>query len=202
VGVRFYDTTDAGAKIAMDEVTQDLEFWTGATLTRRWYIEDTGNFLPTTNNAHDIGASAQKVNVGYFTTVTATYADIAEKYEMDADYDAGTLMVFGGDKELTASTYANDHKVAGVISTNPGFVMNENEEEQNEDYKPLALTGRVPCKVIGKVSKGDLMVSSNTTGVAMANNDALPGRIIGKALEDFDGSIDEEGLVEVVMGLH
>ena len=119
---------------------------------------------------------------------------MAEKYLPDAEYAPGTVLIFGGDKEVTSSTLANDRKVAGVVSTNPGHMMNSGLE--GGVY--IALTGRVPCRVIGTIKKGDLMVTSDIPGVAMANNDPKMGTVIGKALEDYDSQ--EVGLIEVVVG--
>jgi phospholipase C len=115
-------------------------------------------------------------------------------YEADAEYAPGTVVVFGGNREVTISTADNDHRVAGVISTNPSYLMNSTQT--GEFVAPVALTGRVPCQVIGPVHKGDLMVSANN-GHAQANNDARSGTVIGKALENFDGTV---GVIEVVVG--
>ena len=89
--------------------------------------------------------------------------------------------------------HASDHRVAGVISTDPAYMMNAEGEGQY-----VALTGRVPCKVIGPVHKGDLMVASGHKGHAMADNEAGPGRIIGKAIGSNE---DGEGVIEVLVNL-
>ena len=125
---------------------------------------------------------------------TAYYADLAEKYLPDANYVPGTVVIFGGDKEITQSTVANDRRIAGVISTMPAWGMNE----KLVGGIFVALTGRVPTKVVGTVEKGDLMVSSGIPGVAMANNDAKMGTVIGKALESYNSN--EVGEIEVVVG--
>ena len=126
--------------------------------------------------------------------LNATYADLAEKYEADAEYEAGTVLEFGGDKEVSLATDGTGTRVAGVVSTNPAYVMNN--ECAGEHVAVLALQGRVPCKVIGPVQKGDLMVAARN-GFACANNEARSGTIIGKALANFDG---ESGVIEVVVG--
>jgi hypothetical protein len=125
---------------------------------------------------------------------TANYADLAEKYLPDAEYAPGTVVIFGGDKEITQSTVANDRRIAGVISTMPAWGMNE----KLDGGVFVALTGRVPTKVIGTIEKGDLIVSSNIPGVAMANNDPKMGTVIGKALEAYNSG--EVGEIEVVVG--
>ena len=119
---------------------------------------------------------------------------MAEKYVADAAYAPGTVLVFGGSHEVTVNATDADSKVAGVVSTNPGFVMNEGLDA--EFAVAVALTGRVPCFVIGPVRKGDLMVAA---GLGRARAEANPrvGTVIGKALEDFDGA---EGTIEVVVG--
>jgi len=128
------------------------------------------------------------------TATQAEYADLAENYSADADYEPGTVVCFGGDAEVTVCEHENDHRVAGVITTNPAHLMNSAIEADH--VAGVALTGRVPCKVTGPVAKGDLMVSAGN-GTAKANNTPNPGTIIGKALENFDGT---EGVIEVVVG--
>jgi hypothetical protein len=130
------------------------------------------------------------------TATSAYYADLAEKYLADAEYEPGTVLVFGGEQEVTVSTTSHDYTVAGVVSTKPGFMMNS--ELENGTY--IALQGRVPCRVVGKIKKGDLMVTSNVSGVAQAmdRSQYQPGCVIGKALENYDSA--EVGTIEVVVG--
>jgi hypothetical protein len=71
-----------------------------------------------------------------------------------------------------------------------------NSTQEGDNVAPVALQGRVPCRVVGQVRKGDLMVSAGN-GAAMANNNAAVGTVIGKALANFDGV---EGIIEVVVG--
>jgi hypothetical protein len=124
---------------------------------------------------------------------SAQYADLAEKYTADAEYAPGTVVSFGGAAEVTASTDA-DTRVAGVVSTNPAFTMNN--ELVADHVVTVAFTGRVPCRVTGTVRKGDLMVSAGN-GLARAEAAPAPGTIIGKALANHDGA---EGTIEVVVG--
>lgn len=95
---------------------------------------------------------------------SAKYADLAEKYIPDGYYDEGTVVVFGGDNEITVTTTMADHRVAGVISSYPAYLMNK-EEKQG---LPVALRGKVPVKVLGKVNKGDLLVTSSIAGYAIS----------------------------------
>jgi hypothetical protein len=128
-------------------------------------------------------------------TWQATFADLAEWYTSDYDYEYGTVIVFGGEFETTISTIANDKRVAGVISKDPAFIMNV---DQPGPSSCVALQGRLPVKVIGRVSKGDLLVTSNIPGVATANNNAAPYTVIGKAIENKN--TEEQGLVLVSVG--
>ena len=94
------------------------------------------------------------------TATAARYADLAEKYLADNEYDVGTVIVVGGEKEVTASS-AGDRAI-GVVSANPAYMMNS----ALEGGTYIALKGRVPVKVIGAVRKGDrLTASDNGTAV-------------------------------------
>jgi hypothetical protein len=146
------------------------------------------------NGVGNIGSSSNYFNTIFATATSAQYADLAEKYTADAEYAPGTVVSFGGSAEVTASTADGDRRVAGVVSTNPSYIMNGGLEGAN--VVTVALTGRVPCRVTGTVRKGDLMVS-NGDGTARAEADPKAGAIIGKALADFDGA---EGTIEVVVG--
>ena len=148
------------------------------------------------------GAAATPGNITGTWTLTsgskfqATYADLAEYYEGDREYEPGTVVIFGGDKELTITDRQGDHRIAGVVSDNAALIMNE----QCQGLKVLvALQGRVPCRVVGKVEKGDLMITSKIKGVAVSvKGDAKAGTIIGKALENYDS--DHIGTIEVAVG--
>lgn len=125
----------------------------------------------------------------------ATYADLAEYYEGDTEYEPGTVLVFGGDKEVTTTNIINDTRSAGVVSTDPAYVMNH---EQTGIRVCLALAGRVPCKVIGRVKKGDMLTTSATPGYAVKALNPTLGAVLGKALEDKD--YGEAGVIQVAVG--
>jgi hypothetical protein len=146
------------------------------------------------NGVGNIGSSTTYFNTVFAKATSAQYADLAEKYTADAEYAPGTVITFGGSNEVTISSVDGDRRVAGVVSTNPSYIMNGALEA--EHVATVALTGRVPCMVIGPVRKGDLMVSAGN-GQARAEADPRVGTVIGKALEDFDGA---EGTIEVVVG--
>ena len=122
----------------------------------------------------------------------ATYADLAEYYEADEYYEPGTVLAFGGDKEVTIAEDGTS-RVAGVVSTDPAYAMNANCKGK---AVALALQGRVPTKVRGTIHKGDMMVSGGN-GFARPSLSPQMGTVIGKALEDFDGI---EGVIEVAVG--
>ena len=143
-------------------------------------LGDTGTFTSTNTASKAVVRDGSGNFAAGTITATATqaqYADLAEKYESDAEYEPGTVVVFGGDKEITACSSQGSHAVVGVISTDPAYMMNSEAEGQY-----VALTGRVPCKVTGPVAKGDLLVSSGEEGHAEVQNEARPGTIIGKAI--------------------
>jgi hypothetical protein len=127
----------------------------------------------------------------------ATYAaDLAEYYEGDREYEVGTVLVFGGDKEVTTGNIKGDTRVAGVVSNNAAFVM----YDACPGLKNLvALQGRVPCKVVGKISKGDILITSGIPGVAVAaTSDVKVGTVVGKALVAYDS--DHIGSIEIAVG--
>lgn len=131
--------------------------------------------------------------LGIGSSLQATYADLAEKYTADADYDPGTVVMIGGSAEVTIATDATT-RVLGIVSTDPAYVMNT--ACQGDHVVTVAMSGRVPCKVLGKISAGDMLVAADN-GCARAESDPKLGSIIGKALEDHNG---EFGIIEVIVG--
>ena len=164
--------------------------------SNRWYVNAGGDstlVCQFRRGATDV-ASVDNSGVYSGTATTAKYADLAENYSADDVYASGTVLVFGGANEVTVANMISDPKVAGVVSTNPAHLMNSVMEA--EHIVAVALTGRVPTKVIGPVKKGDMMVSS-INGRAQACATPAMGTVIGKALQDFDG---ESGTIEIVVG--
>jgi hypothetical protein len=150
------------------------------------------------NGIGNIGSSTTYFNTVFAKATSAQYADLAEMYQADADYAPGTVIEFGGPAEVTQSTASHSTRVAGIVSTNPSYLMNATLT--GDHVAPVALTGRVPCQVIGTIVKGDRLVASLTPGVA-TRLDMLqyqPGCIIGKALEAYDS--DTVGIIEVAVG--
>lgn len=161
-------------------------------------------YNPNTNlmSVTNIGATAVTAtgtvtaNLFSGTATSARYADLAEIYASDAEYAPGTVVKLGGSEEITQTESHADTEVFGVISTNPAYLMNKDAQGL-----PVAMTGRVPVKVIGKVKKGERLVSSDVPGVAWAlGEDAYDARaIIGRSLQDKnDGDIN---IIEAVIGV-
>jgi hypothetical protein len=147
-----------------------------------------------TNGVGNIGAVGSTFDTIFAKATSAQYADLAEKFLADQPYAPGTVLVFGGKQEVTQSVTDQDHRVAGVVSTNPSYIMNSG---LNGNYAvELALQGRVPCYVVGPVEKGDLLVST-ANGRARAVKSAPAGTIIGKSLQNFNGTT---GTIEIVVG--
>jgi hypothetical protein len=127
--------------------------------------------------------------------LTATYADLAEYYAGDNAYAPGTVLEFGGDKEVTLAKEESS-KLAGVVSHDPAYVMNGNI--QTEFPIMVALIGRVKVKTIGWVSKGDMLVSAGNGYAKTCIMTPKIGTVIGKAIENKTDS--GEGFVEVLVG--
>jgi hypothetical protein len=140
-------------------------------------------------------------SAGYFfsgTATTALYADLAERYHADAVYPYGTVVKIGGVHEITITDCEFCPDVFGVISGNPAFAMNSGAGVDNT-HPYVALAGRIPVRVIGRVNKGDRLVTSSVPGHAMACEIGHAWQyVIGRALEDKVN--DEAGLIEVVVG--
>ena len=150
--------------------------------------------VPGANVTYDLGSSSLQWNTIYGKATSAQYADLAENYTADAHYESGTVVSFGGDAEVTVTGVDADRKVAGVVSTDPAHLMNSGLEADH--VVALALQGRVPCKVVGAVEKGDTMVAAGN-GFARAEADPKVGTVIGKALEAHAGG---KGVIEVAVG--
>jgi hypothetical protein len=146
------------------------------------------------NGVGNIGSTTNYFGNAHVTALRALYADLAENYAADADYEPGTVLSFGGSQEVTISSVTNDTNVAGVVSSAPATVMNSGIDAAHT--ATLALIGRVPTRVIGPVAKGAMMVSAGN-GYAMACAAPAIGTVIGKAIENFDGP---SGVIEIAVG--
>jgi len=152
------------------------------------------------NAVGNIGSSSNYFNQVFATATTALYADVAERFEADEIMDPGTVVELGGTKEITRSRTDLSENVFGVISTRPAFTMNGGAG-QNDTHPPVAMTGRVPVKVVGRVTKGDRLVSAGN-GIARAAlaGEPTPFNVIGRSL--VDKTTDDLGTVEAIVSIN
>ena len=150
------------------------------------------------NGVGNIGNATAQFNTIFAQATSAQYADVAERYLADAEYTVGTVLVFGGDQEVTQSQIDHTTRIAGTVSDRPAYVMNTGLTGDN--VVSVALLGRVPVRVIGTIRPGDLLVASELPGIAtsMVRDRYAPGCVIGKALESYDSQ--REGVIEAVIG--
>jgi hypothetical protein len=130
--------------------------------------------------------------------INANYADVAERFEADVvDMTPGTVVELGGDKEITKVQDELSDKVFGVISTRAAYLMNS-QAGTDATHPPVAMTGRVPVKVVGSVAKGDRLVSAgNGLARSARAGEATAFNVIGRALT---AKTDEaEGTVEAIV---
>ena len=153
---------------------------------------------PATSDQNTNGSIVGNWLLGGGSRLQATYADLAEYYEGEEVYEAGTVVSFGGTKEVHISDEVGSKRVAGVVSTNPAYIMNA---ECPGDKVAIALQGRVPCKVTGTCEKGDIMVSNGEGGATAWYHVATimhPGMTLGKAIEDKE--TNEVSVIEIAVG--
>ena len=167
-------------------------------------IELGSSLTALTNNSYNIGSSSKKFASIYATTfhgtaTSALYADVAERFAADDYYAPGTVVALGGAKEITRMADELSDDVFGVISTAPAYLMNSGAGS-NETHPPVAVSGRVPVQVIGRIKKGDRLVSAGN-GLARTGSklEITPWNVIGRALT---GKLDHGvGTVEAIVKL-
>lgn len=160
----------------------------------------TAGISPTTDGTIDAGSGISRFNTVYAVTFAGTaleaqYADLAENYVANAAIEPGTVVDFGGAYEVCENIADSSTRVAGVVSTNPAYLMNSQCEGQF--VVAVALQGRCPVKVVGTVYPGALLVAAGN-GCARAEENPKVGSVIGKAIKSFNG--EGIGLVEVAVG--
>lgn len=164
-----------------------------------------GTIIPTVTNTQNVGSPSLLFANMYATTfngtsTTAEYADVAERFESDSMYAPGTVVALGGAKEITRVADELSEDVFGVISTNPAFMMNARAGTDNT-HPYVAVNGRVPVNVIGKIKKGDRLVSAGNGLARAADRMELTAfNVIGRSLEDKDTV--GEGVVEAIVKLN
>jgi hypothetical protein len=144
----------------------------------------TTHLLPATTNTYDLGSTTKSFRTIYGEATTAKYGDLAEMYAGDQEYELGTVVVVGGTNEVTSCSKYSDPALAGVVSKNPGYLMNRDIEAEYPVC--VAFVGRVPVRAVGRISKGALLTTSEIKGCATTFSKGANqvGSIIGVALED------------------
>lgn len=200
-GIAYYNTAStiaASSDYTFDPSTSTLDLNGDFDLTGN--ITLTGNILNGgSTGTGDIGQSGNKFGTVYATTFSGTaseaqYADLAENYLADAEYDVGTVIAVGGDKEVTAANISNQHSVLGVVSSKPAYLMNS----ELVGGTAIALKGRVIVKVIGPVKKGDRLAPSMVSGLATVKNER-DAWSFAVALQTAEGTQNNPALVEAVI---
>lgn len=191
------DVFTSNSFVALGNVTATGRIAATGNLTSASYLLVTGSEDATSNVTGAVRVSggmslagsvfaAGNLNAKYFNgvSVNALYADLAERFEADAYYQPGTVLTMGGDKEVTLENQELSDDVFGVVSTRAAYLMNAGAGS-NETHPPIAVSGRVPVRVIGKIQKGSRLVSAgNGMARAAKQNEITPYNVIGRALEN------------------
>jgi hypothetical protein len=149
------------------------------------------------NGVGNLGTSTNYFNTVFAKATSAQYADVAERFAADNVYEAGTVVELGGAAEITCSRLELSDSVFGVISTRAAYLMNAGAGS-DETHPPVAMTGRVPVRVIGQVTKGDRLVSAgNGLARSAKPGEATAFNVIGRAL--IDKTNTDEGTVEAIV---
>jgi len=192
----------SGSDVAIKNTTSDgdliLSINDGGVQTNTLRIDGaSGHVLTDTSGAVDIGSVANPFRTIYATATAAQYADLAERFEADDIYEAGTVVELGGINEITQAIDELTDNVFGVISTNAAYLMNAGAGA-NETHPPVAMNGRVPVKVTGKVNKGDRLVSAGDGFARSANDEEITAfNVIGRSLENKTSN--GKGTVEAIV---
>jgi hypothetical protein len=162
---------------------------TGGTITGNWDVVGNLSISDTlTVNSIETDGSPGTITgnwtLGPGSTLQATYADLAERFESDSEYEPGTVVELGGDKEVTAVKEDASESVFGVISNTAGYLMNA-KAGNDATHPAIAMTGRVKVKVLGQVNKGDRLISAGSGYARSAKKgESTPFNTIGRALEE------------------
>lgn len=190
----YVDTANTSLKAYVDGQVSALSSGSGGNSVFQ------ANLVPTANLSYDLGSTTSWWNNIYGTAIHAKYADLAERFESDAVYTPGTVVELGGPAEITAVVEDLSDNVFGVISTQAAYVMNSGAGN-DQTHPPIAVQGRVPVKVTGKIKKGDRLVSAgNGLARAASKSEVTPWNVIGRALESkLDTGL---GTIEAVVKLN
>jgi len=168
-------------------------------LTVNSNAEATGIINAAGNAVGNIGSSSSYFNRVFATSTSALYADLAERFAADEIYDAGTVVELGGTNEVTKSLSDLSDDVFGVVSARAAYIMNDGAGNDST-HPAIAMTGRVPVKVTGRVAKGARLVSAGEGLARQAKpGEATAFNVIGRALENKE--TDSIGLVEAIVSI-
>ena len=152
------------------------------------------------NGVGNIGSSSTYFNTVFAQSTSAQYADVAERFAADTEYEAGTVVELGGTAEITNCVEELSERVFGVISTRAAYLMNSGAGNDST-HPPIAMTGRVPVRVTGSICKGDRLVSAgNGMARAAQPGEATAFNVIGRALENKNDSKD--GVIEAIVTIN
>lgn len=156
--------------------------------------------LPSANLVINIGSSTSWFNNIYGKAIQAQYADLAERFHADAEYQPGTVVELGGSAEVTSVVEELSEKVFGVISTNAAYLMNSGAGT-DVTHPPVAMSGRVPVRVIGLINKGDRLVSAGN-GLARSGSRAeiTAWNVIGRSL--VNKTTGDVGMIEAIVKIN
>ena len=200
-GVQLYNDPTTGLGVATKQYVDAVQtLLTTTALRRDGTTTITGNLTPAANVTYNLGSTTAWFNAIYGKSYQAQYADLAERFESDNFYDTGTVVELGGEKEITAVVDDLSENVFGVISTGAAYLMNAGAGS-HITHPAVAVNGRVPVNVIGKIRKGDRLVSAGN-GLARAGkkSELTPWNVIGRALEPK--SNDEQGIVMAIVRIN
>jgi len=199
---------DTGISALSTTINNTLASFDYNSLTNKPAITSVGitaTIVPTVNNSYNLGSSTQKFNTVYATTFNgtstqATYADVAERFAADQEYAPGTVVALGGVAEITSAVEDGSDEVFGVISTAPAHLMNAGAGN-DITHPAVAISGRVPVRVIGKVRKGQRLISAGNGLARAAERHELTGfNVIGRSLENK--ITDDVDTVETIVRLN
>ena len=193
--------TVSGQATVGNIMTTDGVFWANGTAYSSGpgtsFTSIASNVTPSANLTYNLGSTTAWWNNVYGVAIQAKYADLAENYTSVHHYSPGTVVAWNTsdliDEELMMAQTSHTPYVAGIVSTNPAYLMNS-----AVPGLPLALSGRVPCKVLGPITKGDrLAVVAPGTAGRLDPQLYQPGCVIGYALASVpDGELTT---IEVVI---
>jgi hypothetical protein len=198
---QLYNDPTSGLGVAtkqyVDTTTASIS---AATLRRDGTTTITGSLTPAANVTYNLGSSTAWFNVMYGKSYQAQYADLAERFASDAVYTAGTVVELGGTHEVTSVKDDLSSAVLGVVSTGAAYLLNS-AAGSDATHPSIALSGRVPVNVIGKIAKGSRLVSA---GNGLAREGALaeitPWNVIGRSLENK--TTDEPGVIQAIVTIN